>query len=355
MKKGFIATILCCVLCILAIPTMVRAANNKNGNCYIVTAECPQEYIDYATENISKYVLSIDSNVEYDHFWVGKPFSFGEGSTDVFYFPIICDGNIKYLFRVYPDEENYVAAITEFLAKELNSLASKTSVDNPMSINRVGTKIIAIIGNEQYTLCEYPDDISNGNSNVNSREVQKRIIVDVKSSSDIELNLIQTRDVSKYITLNITETQAGNNWCVAYSLAAIIRTQTTFTTSARSIAIMALGANPSTQSTIPWDQVSTISKKFGLNPKVLNTTATNSVLTAELNAGRPCIIAMFPKSGNMGHAVVLRGYNSSGIWSIWNPWYSNYESYSMNGSYVPTGYSASELSLTAKMHAYNFK
>jgi len=245
--------------------------------------------------------------------------------------------------------------VHEHLAKELNSLASKTSVDNPMSINRVGTKIIAIIGNEQYTLYEYPDDISNGNSNVNSREVQKRIIVDVKSSSDIELNLIQTRDVSKYITLNITETQAENNWCVAYSLAAIIRTQTTFTTSARSIAIMALGANPSTQSTIPWDQVSTISKKFGLNPKVLNTTATNSVLTAELNAGRPCIIAMFPKSGNMGHAVVLRGYNSSGIWSIWNPWYSNYESYSMNGSYVPTGYSASELSLTAKMHAYNFK
>ena len=84
----------------------------------------------------------------------------------------------------------------------------------------------------------------------------------------------------------------------------------------------------------------------------MTTTVSNAVLTAEINAGRPCIVAMDRGAGK--HAVVLRGYSTLGTWGIWNPWFDFYESYSMTGSYVPTGYSSTNYSYTPYMHAYNF-
>lgn len=111
-------------------------------------------------------------------------------------------------------------------------------------------------------------------------------------------------------------------------------------------------STPSTKASFPWNDIDTIAQTYGLNPIVLNTKASNNTLFAEIDAGRPCIVAMDRGEGK--HAVVLRGYSTLGNWSIWNPWFENYENYSISGSYVPTGYSAADYSYVPYKHAYNF-
>ena len=357
MQKRIICVILSCILSMLCIPSVAFAAEDNTSGCYIATTECPTAYTDYATENISKFILSLDGNLNYTNISVGTPFAFADTDADVYYFPVICDGNIEYLFRVYPDGNSYSAAITAFLADEINSLAEYTSVNNPMYLNLVDTQIIATIGSDSYVLFEYPEDMATSDDGIELASVRNFLVVDAKVPANIDLNLRQTRDIYEYINLDLSEKQSGNSWCTAYCLAAIIRTQTNYSTTARGLMTIVLGSNPDTGTAFPWVSddgatMTSVAQRYGLSPIVLTTTVSNAVLTAEINAGRPCIVAMDRGAGK--HAVVLRGYSTLGTWGIWNPWFDFYESYSMTGSYVPTGYSSTNYSYTPYMHAYNF-
>lgn len=355
MKRRIISMLISFVLCMLFVPSVAMASENKTSTCYIFTTECPAEYIDYAAENASNFILSLNDNkiFGFNSVSLGTPFAFLDNDADVYYFPVICDGSIRYLFRVYADEDSFSAAITEFLANEINNLANYTSIDNPMSLKRVDTMIIASIGSEDYVLFEYPAYMSFDEYSIETASTDDCVVVDAKSSIDIELNLHQTRDVYHYLPLDISETQSDENWCSAFCLAAIIRTKTSYdSVTARDIAKVALGSDPDESETFPWNSIGTAAKKYGLNPTVLRRTVTNATLIDELNAGRPCIVAM--ESGSVYHAIVLRGYSSLGTWGIWNPWFDFFELYSISGSYVPTGYSSRVYSFTPYMHAYNF-
>lgn len=359
MHKRIISLLLSCLLLTIPLSPVAFAAENNTSSCYIATIECPAAYTAYATENVSDFILSLNENINYSSINVGTPFAFTDANADVYYFPVICDGSIKYLFRVYPDGNSFSAAITAFLADEIESLAEYTSANNPMYLNLVDTKIVATIGSNQYVLFEYPEDMSTAGDEVETTSFCNYSVVNAKNPTNIELNLRQTRDVHKYINLNIIETQtgSGNSWCTAYCLATIIRTQTSYYTTASGIMTIAVGANPSTSTAFPWttsdpQAMIDVANQYGLSPTVLSTTASNAVLTSEINAGRPCIAAMNRGAGR--HSIVLRGYSSLGTWGIWNPWFSTYENYSMTGAYVPTGYSAADYSYIPYMHAYNF-
>ena len=357
MHKRIISIFLSCVLFMLSVPSVAFAAEDNVSSCYIATTECPTAYTTYATENISKFILSLEENINYDSISVGTPFAFTDVNADVYYFPVICDGSIEYLFRVYPDGESFSAVITAFLAEEIENLAEYTSASNPMYLNLVDTQIVATIGSNQYVLFEYPEDMSMSDNGIETASITNYSVVDAKNPTNIELNLRQTRDIYEYISLDLIEEQSGNSWCTAYCLATIIRTQTNYYTTAQGLMTIVLGSNPSTSTAFPWvsDDGATmvsVANQYGLSPTVLTTTVSNGVLTAEINAGRPCIVAMDRGAGK--HAVVLRGYSTLGTWGIWNPWFDFYENYSMTGSYVPTGYSSTNYSYTPYMHAYNF-
>ena len=356
MHKRIISLLLS-ILLTVSLSSVAFAAENSTSSCYIATTECPAAYTAYATENISDFILSLNENINYSSITVGTPFAFSDADADVYYFPVICDGCIKYLFRVYPDGDSFSAAITAFLADEIENLAEYTSADNPMYLKLVDTQIVATIGSRQYVLFEYPEDMSTSDDGIETASFCNYSVVDAKNPVNIELNLRQTRDVYNYINLDLVEKQSGNSWCTAYCLAAIIRTQTNFYTTASGIMTIAIGSNPSTSTAFPWttsdpETMIAVANQYGLSPTVLSTTASNDVLTSEINAGRPCIAAMSRGAGR--HAIVLRGYSSLGTWGIWNPWFDFYENYSMTGSYVPTGYSAANYSYTPYMHAYNF-
>lgn len=193
------------------------------------------------------------------------------------------NSKIKYLFRVYPNGSSFSAAITRFLADDIESLAHLTSASNPMYLHLIGTKIVATIGTDDYVLHEYPAEMSNGKTMTKSSTIQDYSIINVKENSGIELDLQQTKGVSKYITLDLTETQSREeSWCTAYCLAAIIRTQTNYTTTARSLMTMALGSEPSANEAFPWgsDSGKTIRRvciKYGLSPIVLTTTSISTL------------------------------------------------------------------------------
>ncbi len=354
MKKKLSVLLITGILAVLLIPFNIFAteSDETESGCYIATTECPQEYMDFAEENVSTFVLSMGESLNYEDIIVGAPFAFADYNADVYYFPIICDGEVTYLFRVYPDGESFSAAISSFLAADIEELSALTSADSPLYLNLTDNKIIASVGTKEYVLFEYPEGAVAGNQAMPMSEIEYQA-VDIKEASEIELNLMQARVFYQYINLDLLETQGDDEWCTAYCLASIIRLQTSYYVTARGCAIIAMGSNPSTSTAFPWTSISTVAKQYGMTPTVLTTTASNSVLMTQLNAGNPVITAM--DSGNYKHAVLLRGYSTAGTWSIWNPWYNFYETYSTSGAYVPSGASASGNSFYPYMHAYNFE
>lgn len=356
MKK-ITSMLLVYALLLLAIPSFAFASENCSSSCYIATTACPAEYIDYAYNNISKFILSLHENVNLDNIHVGTPFAFADADADVYYFPVLYNGSIKYLFRVYPDGNSYSAVISAFLADELNRLAPRTSTNHPLYLNLEDSKIVATIDGDKHILFEYPELTESSIISNGAASEQSLSVVDARSVAEITLNLQLTRDVFKYISLDITEKQGDNSWCTAYCLATIIRTQTTAYTSALGLMTIALGINPNPSSPLPWAtdsgvKITNISNQYGLSPTVLTTTVSNEVLIQELNNDRPCIVAL--QSTAEPHSVVLRGYSSYGTWGIWNPWFEFYENFTIGGTYVPTGYSSTTYSYTPYMHAYNF-
>lgn len=357
MKKRILCLLMTCVVCLSLFPSTAFASDTESSSCYIASVDCPDAYFDYAEANISKFILSLNDGLDTTKVSVGTPFAFADNEPDVFYFPVMYNGTIVYLFRVYPNGDFYSAAITEFLAADIESLAHLTSVDTPMYLNCVANKIIATIGNNSYELFEYPESMVNENYGIPQRTASAYSVKNIKFSPTIQLDLRQARDVYEYITLSITEDQDDEGWCTAFCLAAIIRTKTNYTTTARGLMTIVLGDDPDIDTPFPWVSDSgatmvSVCDQYGLSPVVLTTTVSNGVLCSEINAGRPCLVAMEAVGGN--HSVVLRGYSSIGTWSIWNPWGTFCENYSMNGPYVPTGYSAAKWSFEPYMHAYNF-
>ena len=76
----------------------VFAAQNKtvsSEGCYIASAACPEEYIAYAEKMASDFVLSVDEDFQDKEIVVGTPFSFAVSETNMYYFPIVCDGVIS--------------------------------------------------------------------------------------------------------------------------------------------------------------------------------------------------------------------------------------------------------------------
>ncbi len=194
MKK--ILSIILTVALIVSLGSIVAFAQTRGSNArlFIETPECPQGYVEFAEDTIVGFIESqCEGNMPYSSVTVGRPFAFLDYGSDVYYFPVICDGAIEYIFRVYPSQNTgYDAAISSFLAAELESLAKETSVRRPMKFSSVGNKIIATIGNAEYVLFTYPEDVSDIPLPTNSRTQGSisTIVIDAKSDvgiSDIRL------------------------------------------------------------------------------------------------------------------------------------------------------------------------
>ena len=348
MKNKIISVLLVCVLSFLPMSSYVFAAQNRmtsSEGCYIASSACPGEYIAYAEKMASDFVLSVDEDFQDKEIVVGTPFSFAVSETNMYYFPIVCDGVISYLLRVYPSSssDSLSGVITQFLASDIEWLSRFTTPENPLYLRQIGSKIVAFIGENEYLLFEYPEEMTGREDVAYSRSAESFTVINAKESADIPLNL-HTVDYQRTvaerasITINKCEQQGSQNWCTAFCLAAIIRTVTSYK-DVRAINCVcdAFGYVPSEDTTFPWNKISYVANCYGLHPTDDKKLVKNSVLYSEIENQRPIIQAMDSADGQNQHAVVLRSYNlKNKTWGIWNPWYTYYEWYSMSGDYVPT-------------------
>ncbi len=349
MKK--IVSLILSLSFVFALGLSPFSAQSADG-LYMVTIACPQGYINYAEENVSRFVVGTGDDIDFSSLEVGSPFSFAQQGSDIYYFPILIDGVITYLLRVYPSGSGtYDAVISSFLAEELESLAPLTSQNNPMRLVMDGSRIVAIIGADEYTLFTYPTNTVAASAVSMASFDNEYVTVNAKQEINVTVNAIQSRSRQyMFFGLDISETQGNNSWCAAYAAAAILR----------SIGVSGPVGSPVARDIMEWihgEDVSsfdTAGEENLLNyaadvwdvyPSYVHDTMNQEFLISQLNDGWPVYWRMVRTGGS--HAVVLRGYDlRSSVWSIWNPWFSFFESMSMGGTYVPTGYSSSIYTFT---------
>lgn len=356
MKK-FICYVVALGMCLSILPLSGYATEANDSGCFIASVDCPEEYITYVKNNISTFILSMNESFDITQVSIGTPFTFSNSGTDVFYFPVIYKENIKYLFRVYLDRTSYTGVISDFLADEINALAPLTSYETPMYLSLVDNRIIADIGEKQYILFTYPEDISGGGDASVLSTLNNVSVKNIKADSHIIIDWGQPRDVYEYVNLNISETQEiDESWCLAYCLAAVIRTKTNFYATARGLMTKVYGQQFKLSDTFPYDKISSILSEYNLTATIFWSMPSNTMLVQELSNGWPSILIMSGGQGaHTNHAVVLRGWSSVGTWSIWNPWLGSYETFVSGQSYVPTGFSPSQYSYTPTSAVSNFR
>lgn len=132
--KKIVSTILAIVLIFTNTSIYAYASNHNeyssNNSLFIFSKECSEAYIEYAKNNIYRYIsdFAFNSNtVE-----LGMPFTFSNQNSDVFYFPVLDDNKIVLLFRVFKAPEGITGVCSEFLCEELQAYVSLATRDNPL-------------------------------------------------------------------------------------------------------------------------------------------------------------------------------------------------------------------------------
>lgn len=320
----------------------------------------------YAANRIQDLLLSADlEKLNGGELRLGSPFCFFNSDSDIFYFPVLRGNKIVYLLRVYPlSSGGYSCVLSEMLTQELEELAWRTSETQPLKLVMEQNVIAAYIGSERYVLFAYPkeglfysaadDPQDEFSSYTNTRAVNiKATLGELSFTIPVE-SLLQLRAHSiadeleestvkaKYLSTTITETQDTLPWCAAYATAMIVRYLIGNGDNTRDIMSYYYGFPNETHS-LSWDDLSFYARFRGISVTLFNDTISNSKLMTEIDSNRPVYLSMVQSAINedgevekLYHAVVLRGYDSAArVWSIWNPWYNFYDSFDMDGTYVP--------------------
>ena len=110
MKK-VLSIILSISLLLTLANTYVFAENDnwrENEHFFVKTIVCPNDYIEYANSNIISFLEShCENGVPNVKIKLGSPFTFLDEGSDVYYFPVMFDDVIRYIFRVYPNRNIY--------------------------------------------------------------------------------------------------------------------------------------------------------------------------------------------------------------------------------------------------------
>lgn len=349
MKRKGTGICLLMVVCVLfATSVFAKEIVDTKVDCavYIQSAACPAEYIDYAESNIERFLngTELPNDMLSGKFELGQPFSFINEAADIFYFPVLCDGEIVFLFRIFPlGEGGYSGILSSMLADKINTLCNKSSIETPAQLSMVDNKIVASVGDEVYIWHEYSvNDIQNDSEIVRSKTSPKTVVEITNPSMTIEIiqNFSSRSADSCYLGNDntISETQAQKEqWCMAYAEAWVMRFIKGDNTSATQI-LKHIHDRVNEEDAISDSQAIIYANYRGVYPIDHNSKLSNDLLIAELVNGRPVIytVQRMTEGSHAKHALVLRGYDGeSGTWSIWNPWYDVYETMDMGGAYVP--------------------
>lgn len=350
--------------------TAYAVESSEETALYVVTKKCPDGYIEYANSNIQDFILSVDplelqtsKNIS-----IGTPFSFANPDSDVFYFPIIMNGEIIYMLRVFQKESGeYDGVLGKSYVSDLNEALKKTSNNQPLVLMMEGDSVVTYIGEDRSVIFEYPDGTIDCRSNVPvadfskvfySKNAEYEVVDAIKKNNRIDMSVFEDLFASrnelresgtpsyKYLSTTITETQGSNSWCAAYATAWIIRYVKGNNDNTAALDVMNYHfSNPTSSDSIGEAEVVEYANYRSIYPTHIKSTLSNSSLIAQIVASKPVYLRMYRTVGSEKkyHAIVLRGYsNNTSKWSVWNPWYNYYDSFSMGGTYIPAEHQSRE-------------
>lgn len=272
------------------------------------------------------------------------------------------------MLRVFQKESGeYDGVLGKSYVSDLNEALKKTSNNQPLVLMMEGDSVVTYIGEDRSVIFEYPDGTIDCRSNVPvadfskvfySKNAEYEVVDAIKKNNRIDMSVFEDLFASrnelresgtpayKYLSTTITETQGSNSWCAAYATAWIIRYVKGNNDNTAALDVMNYHfSNPTSSDSIGEAEVVEYANYRSIYPTHIKSTLSNSSLIAQIVASKPVYLRMYRTVGSEKkyHAIVLRGYsNNTSKWSVWNPWYNYYDSFSMGGTYIPAEHQSRE-------------
>lgn len=345
MKKRFILFLTFCSIMVLALGTTVFAAENDSDSFYVMSESCPEEAISYVKNNLYLYICDISvqdekyADINASDIILGSPFTILKEDTegkDIYYFPIIYENEIKFTIRVYEDSDGeYTGIFSEYLASELEAIADLTSEEFPLTLFMNNGNIMGTLDGNTFVFFASPigNEVADSPSSYASTDLT---VTDIKEHMDYDTILVGTNraTTSKYLYLDLAETQGNQTWCSAFAGSAIIRYKTSNKVYAKDIMSYYYPSSSNLESeTITHSQLIAYAKLKGCSPSKNSGTFSQSAVVVQIDSSQPLYLSCVGSGtySKTNHALVLRGYNlNAGIYSVWNPWNSYYETMSIS-------------------------
>lgn len=316
---------------------------NTENDLVLYSEDCPVEAENYALESYTTMLqAAIDSGdiIVNGDVSLGSPFTIldSKNKNTVYYFPILNNNTVIATFRVYVDdiltlqssEPVYIGILSKYLVAELNELWKTENRDLGAVLYFDNGNIMIQIENEVNTLIPS----INGNSptkdliDFNFSELK---ITSINNNLDtVNISDFQSQNYSytANLQLPIIETQFGNKWCSAYATASIMRFLTGNTNRPRALDLMVFVNKTELTDSFETNDIFEYLEYYGGSATDVSRPLTSTEVFGEINARRPVFAGLTSPSEN--HAVVIIGYNrNTNTYSIWNPWYSYYETINM--------------------------
>ena len=386
----FLALVTMLTLIPLALGNESEVIEANSNELKLYSEICTPDIEAYATNEYMRFLVAASDNGSLDVpdvVSLGTPFTiaFSQSDTDVYYFPILADGSVIATFRVYIDRilsrngngNVYVGTLSPYFAKELNDL-SENEQTSPVLIFADGRKIMAYENNQIISLMTYGFDdeeivISqnqNSRSSIEDTAISRSmselidymryapILSPFEEIASLDFIAFQSEFPATRATVNLSlsiiETQGAVNWCGAYATAIIIRYLNDSSTAPTALGLMELVyRRPVASDSFSTANTTTVASFYGYSPTLVSSSIGSQTAFGEIGAGRPIYWIGDDKSNpSSRHAMVIRGYNTTtDTYSIWNPWYSYYETMDMITKTYVTG-SSRTYAWTATMYGW---
>lgn len=317
---------------------------------YLISDKVNDDHIAYANsekENVLmalKDVVSLDGFVLEDMISFGKPFNLNEST----YIPIIIGNKIVALMAVSDFEGELGWTLSKDFSDGLNQISKLTSLESPASLYTVKGNVFAIISGKEIQLTFYPElEVSEDSKLYNDAEIPSKNVVNVMEIENLEgsyrlYNMVfaSRSSSSKYIDLDLAETQEDQSWCSAFAGAQILRQRGKGKIYANNIMryfYPNVSYDDLKKKSISHNQlIKYANNKKSYPSKSTGTLSLDSVkkqIDSKKSIYLSCDGTGTYKKAN--HALVLRGYNTrNNTYSVWNPWNDSYVSMSISSKSI---------------------
>lgn len=200
---------------------------------YVLSTNVDRDAISYAEYEKYNIYLSVDDITDNNtnELQARNNLSYGTAFrlNDIDYIPIISNSKIIFLLAILETDGEYSWTLSEDFSQKLNELSELTSVENPARLYTKEGNVYAEISGNNYQLTFNPEiaETNNENSLKSSEKAKATNILNIDTKSIIELNDVSNKvnasQSSKYLKLDLKETQGDQSWCSALAGAQILR------------------------------------------------------------------------------------------------------------------------------------